>query len=77
MSRDAVHAQLRSAVDVVIHVRRSVEGHRWLSEIAVVTRVSDGLVEAVPAVQFTSAGAPTTGHGVERLEALLDGVGRG
>jgi len=74
MPRDAVHAQVRSAVDVVIHVRRSVDGDRWLSEIAVVTRTSDGLVEAVPAVKFTREGEPTTGEGAGRLERLL-GVG--
>ncbi len=74
MPRNAVHAQVLSAVDVVLHVRRSVEGVRWLSEIAVITPLAGGLVEAVPAVEFSLAGEPTTGDGALRLEGLL-GVG--
>jgi pilus assembly protein CpaF len=74
MPRDAVHAQVLSAVAVVVHVRRSVAGARWLSEIAVIVRTAVGLVEALPAVEFTRDGEPTTGPGAVHLEQLL-GVG--
>jgi pilus assembly protein CpaF len=76
LPRDAVHAQVMSAVDVVVHLRRSVGGARWLSEIAVISRVADGLVEAVPAVEFTRRGEPTTGDGAPLLERLLGTGGR-
>jgi pilus assembly protein CpaF len=71
MPRDAVHAQVLSAVDAVLHVRRSVDGARWLSEIAVITRVGGGLAEALPAVEFSREGEPTTGEGAAHLERLL------
>jgi len=71
MPREAVHSQVSSAVDVVVHVRRSVGGSRWLSEIAVITRTDSGLVEALPAVAFTPDGEPKTGDGATELERLL------
>jgi pilus assembly protein CpaF len=77
LPREAVHAQVMSAVDVVVHLRRSVRGARWLSEIAVINRVADGLVEAVPAVEFTRRGEPTAGDGAPLLERLLGTGGRG
>lgn len=77
LPREAVHAQLACAVDVVIHLRRWTDGRRWLSEIAVTTRSRGGLVRAIPAVVFTRAGVPSTQEGagaLERLLALDEGV---
>jgi pilus assembly protein CpaF len=71
MTREAVHAQVASAVDAIVHVRKAVGGTRWLSEIAVVMRTEHGLVDVLTAVSFTSEGAATTGAGAERLERLL------
>lgn len=71
MTREAVHAQLSSAVDVVIQVRRSPTGHRWVSEVAVVTSAGGGLVEVLPAVSFGPDGEPATGPGATHLERLL------
>lgn len=71
LPRDAVHAQLSSAVDVVIHVRRTVDGHRWVSEIAALTRARRGLVQAVSAVVFTREGQSSTREGAVALERLL------
>lgn len=76
MPREAVHAQVLSAVDVVVQVRRAVTGARWLSEIAVVVPGENGLVEALSAVSFSSDGAPTTGDGAPYLERLLCTGGR-
>ena len=49
IGREAVHAQLSGAVQVVLHVRRT-GGHRVLQEIAVLQRGTDGLVVARPAI---------------------------
>ncbi len=70
VGRDAVHAQLAGAVRVVLHVRRA-GGSRVLSEIAVLRRGSDGLVEALPAV----VGGEPVGVGAPILAALLRGAG--
>ncbi len=76
MPREAVHAQVLSAVEVVVHVRRAVTGARWVGEIAVVVPGENGLVEALSAVSFSCDGAPTTGDGAPHLERLLCTGGR-
>ena len=57
MSQAAVHSQLSSAVDAVLHLGRGRDGRRRLVEIAVLTRASDGIVSAVPAVTFADDGS--------------------
>lgn len=52
MPQAAVHSQLASAVDAVVHVARGPLGVRRVAEVAVLTRESSGLVAAVPAVTF-------------------------
>lgn len=76
LPREAVHAQVASAVDVVIHLRRAVDGRRQVSEIAVVTRADNGLVVASPAVAFSEDGEVRAGSGAPALERLLAGEGR-
>jgi pilus assembly protein CpaF len=77
MPREAVQTQLASALDVIVHVRRSVTGARWLDEIAVVAQTSAGSVEVVTAVAFGAGGEASTQVGAERLEQLLiEGRGR-
>lgn len=49
MTPAAVHAQLASAVEVVLHVTRRADGGRSLTEVALLERVG-GVVRAVPAV---------------------------
>ena len=71
LPRDAVHAQVRSAVQVVIHLNRSVAGERRLSEIAVITNGDAGFVEALPAVEFGRDGEPRAGAGAGRLAVVL------
>lgn len=71
LSRDAVHAQLAVAVEVVVHLSRDRDGRRGVSELAVTRRGADGCVEVVPAVSFATGSDPSTGPGARRLETLL------
>ncbi|MDQ2847311.1 MAG: TadA family conjugal transfer-associated ATPase [Actinomycetota bacterium] len=48
-SRDAVHAQLTGAIQVVVHLKRA-GGDRRVAEIGVLRRRADGTVRPVPAV---------------------------
>lgn len=64
--RDALHAQLAGAVQVVLQVRRTGAA-RVLQEIGVLRRGSDGLVTVLPAIVD---GRPT-GPGSELLGGLL------
>jgi pilus assembly protein CpaF len=70
MPRDALHSQLASAVDVVLHVGRH-DGRRRVEEIAVLHRGEDGFVRARPAVTFGPDGAISTHRGADRLGELL------
>ena len=69
MSPAAVHAQLASAVEVVVHVARE-GGRRRLTEVAILDRGVDGRVRAVSAL----AGGPgrwETGPGWGALSRLV------
>jgi pilus assembly protein CpaF len=68
MPQVAVHSQLASAVDAVVHVARGAGGLRRLVEVAVLSRASDGLVSALPAVTF-----PDDGTTIEHPAAELLG----
>jgi pilus assembly protein CpaF len=70
LSREAAHAQMASAVQAVIHLRRGPDGLRRVSEVSVLTRAA-GLVEARTAVAFGADGRVTTGDGARGLERLL------
>ena len=59
MSESAVAAQAASAIDVVLHLRRSPSGHRWVSEVGVLTRAR-GSLECVLALSATADGCVTT-----------------
>ncbi len=48
MSRPALHSQLASALQVVLHVRRTAAGRRVLAEIGVIARTDNG-VRVLPA----------------------------
>lgn len=63
MTREACHAQVASALRVVIHVARDPDGRRRVARIGLLERAADGQVRVVPAaamsqhaVTFTSAG---------------------
>jgi pilus assembly protein CpaF len=63
VGRQALHAQLAGAVQVVLHVRRN-GARRVLQEIAVLQQRADGLVVALPAI--------VAGRRVEPGSAALD-----
>ena len=71
LSREAMHAQLAGAVDVVLHVARGADGRRRLVELAVPRRTRDGHVEMVQAVGFDLHGVPELGPAAERLDDRL------
>ena len=71
LSREAVHSQLASALQVVIHVVRTPRGGRFLSEVATMEVDPSGLVVCQSAVTFRPDGSAGTGPGVDTLERLL------
>ncbi len=72
LGRQALHAQLAAALDVLVHVRRLPDGRRWLGQVGVVVAEPEtGLCRAVPAMRFEPDGALVRGPGYARLEALV------
>ena len=59
MSEHAVAAQAASAIDAVLHLRRAPSGHRWVSEVGVLTRAR-GSLECALALSATADGCVTT-----------------
>lgn len=72
LPRAAVHSQLASAVDVVLHLARSRDGRRRLVELAVLERKPDGIVQAVPAARFGRDGAVEEMAAADALQRLLE-----
>ena len=72
MPQAAVHSQLASAVDVVLHLSRDRAGRRRLGEVAVLVRRAGGVVEAAPAVRFAADGSITEHPAADALARLLD-----
>jgi pilus assembly protein CpaF len=70
----AAHAQLASAVEVVLHCRRDPDGTRRIGEVAVLRRGEDGTCRAVSAVRYPRDGTPAEGPGADRLAELLSGI---
>lgn len=71
LSRDALHAQLGAALQVLIHVRRLPDGRRWLDEVSLVsTDEATGRCRTVPAVRFRSDASMVAGPGLETLRGL-------
>lgn len=71
LGRDAVHSQLGSGVDLVVHLVRDRDGVRRLREVAVPVRGETGLVRMETAVRFESDGRELTGSAAARLERAL------
>lgn len=70
MPREAVHSQLRSSLDLVVHLARAADGLRRVDQIAVLGVDERGFVTCEPALLFEKEEAvPGPGH--ERLAALL------
>ncbi|MER5639362.1 TadA family conjugal transfer-associated ATPase [Kitasatospora sp. NPDC002227] len=68
LDRLSLHSQLRSALDVVVHLAREPEtGLRRVAELHVLTEDAQGLAVTAPAVTFTPYGECATGPGWHRL----------
>jgi pilus assembly protein CpaF len=65
-----VHAQLLSAVQVVVHLRRS-SGCRLVDTVAVLARGADGRPEVRSALTRATDGEPVTGPAWPVLAGLL------
>jgi pilus assembly protein CpaF len=73
MSRDALHAQLASALDAVVHIARDDRGLRRIREVHVFVRdPGSGLVRTEAALEFSATGATRVGPGGQQLERLLN-----
>ncbi len=72
LPREAVHAQLTSAFQVVLHLRRSRSGARWLAQVAVLHRGSDGIVGAEIALRMRPGSSIDAGPGAQQLFGLLE-----
>ena len=72
LSRAAVHSQLASAIDVVLHLSRGQGGRRRLVEVAVPVRDDEGLVQMQVAARFSDAGEASAGPGADRLADRLE-----
>ncbi len=71
LSREATHSQLRSAVDVVVHLGRGRDGRRRVRELGVVREGERG-VEVAVGVTFADDGGLRPGPGLDRLTALVE-----
>lgn len=71
LSREAVHSQVASAVDAVIHLDRGRDGRRRVAEIRVTERTPSGLVTTAPAVLLAPDGTVRTTAAASRLTHLL------
>ena len=71
MPREALHAQLASAVQLVVHLAKGRDGGRRVAELCVLERLDNGLVRAVTAVDFGADGSATAGPGAGHLASLL------
>jgi pilus assembly protein CpaF len=73
LPRSALHAQLASALDAVVHVARDDSGMRRVAEISIFVREPrSGLVRSECAVHFRPDGGTALGAGSRQLERMLD-----
>lgn len=71
--RHALHAQLASALDAVVHVARDASGMRRVAEISILGREpASGLVRSECAVDFRPDGDIVRGPGSRQLERMID-----
>ena len=75
MNRAALHSQLGAGLDAVVHLHRTSDGVRRVSEVALLDRDDSGHVHARPAVRFTSGGEVCPGPAAARLRQRLGGEG--
>jgi pilus assembly protein CpaF len=74
LPRHALHAQLASALDALVHVARDESGMRRVAEISILVREpASGLVRSECALGFGPDGNTVRGPGSRQLERMLDG----
>lgn len=71
MGRDACHAQVASALRVVVHVRRWPSGRRGVAQIGVVRRQPDRSIEVVEGIGFDAETRPDRGPAWDELVRML------
>jgi len=72
LGRDALHAQLAAALQVLVHVRRLPDGRRWVDEVRLVRAdPATGRCAGVPAVRFLPSGASVPGEAYGELTRLV------
>jgi pilus assembly protein CpaF len=72
LPRTALHAQLASALDAVIHVTRDTAGMRRVAEISIFVREqTSGLVRCERAVEFHKDGRTVLGPASRELDRML------
>lgn len=69
LGRDALHAQLASAIQALVHVTRGLDGRRWVSEIGLLVYNETGRCRTLPALTFTDHGVDE-GPGAAQLRRL-------
>jgi pilus assembly protein CpaF len=73
LPQTALHAQVASALDAVIHVARGPAGLRRVAEISIFVRdPANGLVRTECALEFHPDGRTALGPGSRRLDRLLE-----
>lgn len=73
VGRDALHAQVASALDAVIHINRDSDGRRRIREVHVFVRDdTTGLVSTQTALEFAGDGSTRMGPGAAQLDRLLN-----
>ncbi len=72
LGREALHAQLAAALQVLVHVRRLRDGRRWVDELRVVRADPvTGRCRGVPAIRFDPGGASVPGEAHAELVRLV------
>ena len=72
LGREALHAQLAAALQVLVHVRRLPGGRRWVEELRVVRADPvTGRCRGVPAIRFDPGGAAVPGEAHDELRGLV------
>ena len=77
MSQPAVHSQLASAVDAVVHLGRGDDGVRRVAEVGVLARSETGAVRVEPALGFGPDASVLRYPAADRLARRLDGRSSG
>jgi pilus assembly protein CpaF len=72
LGRDALHAQLGAALQVLVHVRRLPDGRRWVDELRLVRAdPATGRCAGVPAIRFLPDGGSLRGEAYGELTRLV------